>query len=72
MVDPVPVPAKGGLVPTQHESREKETEGQCNTHDGSSGRPGALLEISYFRGKLQYEIFYNIILGLGKMMNSQD
>ncbi len=39
--------------------------------NASSGRPGALLEISYFPGALQYIIFYNIILGMGKTTNSQ-
>ncbi len=39
---------------------------------GSSGRTGALIEILCFTGELQYVIFYNIILGLGKTTNSQD
>jgi hypothetical protein len=43
-----------------------------NATDGSSCKPGVLLEISYFTGVLQYLIFYNIIFGLGKMTISQD
>ncbi len=38
----------GGSVLTQHQSHDIETDGQHNTPDESSGRPGALLEISYF------------------------
>jgi hypothetical protein len=49
-----------------------ETDSQRNIYNGSSGQPGVLLEISYFKGKLQYIIFYNIILGLEKTTNSQD
>ncbi len=40
-------------VLTQHQSHDTEMDGQRNTHDGSSGRRGALLEISYFSGELQ-------------------
>jgi hypothetical protein len=43
-----------------------EADGQCNIPDGSSGQPGALIEISYFTSELQYVIFY-IILGLEKI-----
>jgi hypothetical protein len=58
-------------VLTQHQSRDKETDGQCNTRNRSPGRPGALLEISYFTGELQYVIF-DIVYGLGKTTNSHD
>ncbi len=69
----MPVPVGEGLVLTQLQSRDTETYGQRNTQDGSSGRLGVLLEISYFTGELQEVIFYNIIpLGLGKTTNSQD
>ncbi len=68
----MPIPAVGGLVLIQHQSHDTETASQHNTHDGSSGRPSALLEFPYFTGELQYIIFYNIILGLGKTTNSQD
>ncbi len=37
-----------GSVLTQHQSRDSEMDSQLNTRDGSLGRPGALLEISYF------------------------
>jgi hypothetical protein len=60
------------LVLTQYQTHDTETDGQCNTPDGSSDRPDALLEISYYTDKLQYIIFNNIILGLGKKRNSQD
>jgi hypothetical protein len=40
---------RGGLVPIQHQSCDMETDGQCTTRDGSSARPGTLLENSYFR-----------------------
>jgi hypothetical protein len=56
----------GGYVLTQHQSRDTETDDQRDTRDGSSGRPGALLQISYFPANLQYTIFYNIIWGLGE------
>jgi hypothetical protein len=74
MGDPVPIPAGGGggSILTQHQSRDMETDGQRYTCDESSGQPSALLEISYYTSKLQYIIFYNIILGLGKTTNSQD
>jgi hypothetical protein len=49
-----------------------EKDGQSNTCDGSSGRPSALLKISYFTVNLQYMIFYIIILGLGKKTKIQD
>ncbi len=49
-----------------------ETDGQHNTRNESSGWPGALLQISYFTSNLQYTIFYNIILGLGKETNNQN
>jgi hypothetical protein len=65
----VPIPPGGGWVLTQQQSHDSETVGQRNTHDGSSGWPRGLLEITFFTGKLQYVIFYNIILGLGKMTN---
>jgi hypothetical protein len=55
------LPAGGGSVLIQHQSRDRETDGQCNTRNESSGKK-----------KLQYVIFYNIILGLGKTTNSQD
>ncbi len=65
---PVPIPVGGGgLVLTQHQSKVTEADGQCNTCNGSSGRPGTVLETLHFTGELQYVIFYNIILGLGKM-----
>ncbi len=49
-----------------------EMDGQGNTCGGLSGLPGALLQISHFTANLQYTVFYNIILGLGKTTNSQD
>jgi hypothetical protein len=48
----VPIPVVGGLVLTQHWLHDRETDSQCKTHDGSSGQPGTLLEISYFTGEL--------------------
>jgi hypothetical protein len=66
------LPGGGGSVLTQHQSRDTEMDSQRNSRNGSSGRPGALLEISYFRGELQYIIFYTINLCLGKTTNSQD
>jgi hypothetical protein len=69
----MPIPAGGrAQFFTQHQSHETETDSQRNTCDGSSGQPGAPLEISYFTGKLKYIIFYNTTLGLGKTTNSQD
>jgi hypothetical protein len=62
----------GGLVLTQHQPRDSETDGQRNTPNGSSGQPGALLEISYFTGKCSTQYFTTIILGLGKTTNSKD
>ncbi len=62
----------GGSVLTQHQSRDMEMDSQRNSRDGPSVLPSALLEISYFTGELQYVIFFNIISGLGKTMNSQD
>jgi hypothetical protein len=56
----------GGSALTQHQSRDSETVSQCNIHDRSSGQPGALLQISYFRSNLLYTIFHNISLGLGE------
>ncbi len=61
-----------GSVLTQHQSRDMETDGQCNTHKGSSGWPSALLEISYFTRECSTQHFTIIILGLEKMTNSQD
>ncbi len=58
--------------PNISQSCDKETDGQHNTCGGSSGRPSALLQSSYFTANQQNRIYYNIILGLGKMMNSQD
>jgi hypothetical protein len=43
----------GGSVLTQRQSYDKETNGQHDTHDRSSGQPGALLQISYFTADLQ-------------------
>jgi hypothetical protein len=63
---------RGGSVLTLHQSHDMETDSQRNTCDGSSGQPGTLLQISYFTANMQYTIFYNIILGLGKMTNCQD
>jgi hypothetical protein len=65
----VPFWGGGGSVLTQHQSRDIEKDGQCNTRNGSSGRPSALLEILYITGDQQYVIFYNIILGMGKTTN---
>jgi hypothetical protein len=62
----------GGSVLTQQQSHDMETDIQHNTRDGSSGRPSTLLQISYFIAKLQYTIFYNIILELGKTTDSQN
>ncbi len=62
----------GGSVLTQHQSRDTETDQSTPYCDGSSGRHGTLLQISYFTANLQYTIFYKIILGLGKSTNSQD
>ncbi len=66
----MPIPAGGGSVLTQHQPHDTEMDGQCNTHDGSSGRPGALLEIEYFTDEFavhsQYTIFHNIIFGFGE------
>jgi hypothetical protein len=56
----------GGLVLTQHESSGTEMNGLRSTQNGSTGRPRALIEISYFTGEVQYVIFYNIILSLGR------
>jgi hypothetical protein len=67
----VPIHAGGGSVLTQHQSCDTEEDGQRNTHIGSSGQPSALLETLNFKGELQYIMFYNIVLGLGKT-NSQD
>ncbi len=61
-----------GSVLTQHQSHKTETDGHRNTRDGSPGWPGALLEISNLTGEVQYVIFYNLTLGLGKTTNSQD
>jgi hypothetical protein len=68
----MPIPVGGASVLTQHQSHAVETDSQCNTRNGASGQPSALLDISYFTGELQYIIFYYIILGLGKTTNSQD
>jgi hypothetical protein len=67
----MPIPP-GGSVLTLHQSHDTETDGQCITRDWSWGWHSPLLEISYFTAKLQYVIFKNIILSLGKMRNSQD
>ncbi len=64
--------SRGGLGSHPTPVTWYETDGQCNTRDGSSGWPSALLEISYFTGELQYVIFHDNILGLGKTTNSQD
>jgi hypothetical protein len=70
---PIAYTAGGGSVLTQHQSRDTETGyGQHNTHDGSSGRPSALLEISCFTRECSTPNFTIIILGLGKTTNSQD
>jgi hypothetical protein len=61
-----------GSVLTQHQSRDTEMDGQHETCNESSGRPSTLQQISYFTATLQYTIFYNIILGLGKTPKSQD
>jgi hypothetical protein len=57
---PLPVGGGGGAVLTQHQSSDTETDGQRNTRDGSSGRPGALLDISYFLDKsaVRYILHY--------------
>jgi hypothetical protein len=57
---------------TQHQRRDTETEGQRNTHDGSSGRPSALLENSIFYRWIAVCNILHILLGLGKTTNSQD
>ncbi len=70
----MPIPVGGGGLGshptpvTWYENRRSTQHAQ----NRSSGRPSSLLEISYFSGELQYVIFYNIILGLGKTTNSQD
>ncbi len=48
-------------------------DGQHNTGDGSSGRSGALLQISYFKDQLAVNnILLSYFLGLGETTNSQD
>jgi hypothetical protein len=63
----MPLCAGGGSVLTQHQSHDTEMDSQCNTCNGSSGQPVALLQVSYFTANLQYSIFDHIILELGKM-----
>jgi hypothetical protein len=66
--DPLPIPRGAGLgsLPTPVTGYGN---GQShNNHNGTSGQPNVLLEISYFTGELQYVIFYNIILGLGRQL----
>jgi hypothetical protein len=65
--DPVPIPGGGGSVLTQHQSHDPEMDSQCNTRDGSSGRPGTVLEISYFTDGFAVHNILNIILGLGRL-----
>jgi hypothetical protein len=49
--NPVMPPSGGGSVLTQHQSHDTETDNQRYTSDGSSGRPGAQLQIWYFTGE---------------------
>jgi hypothetical protein len=56
----------------QHQTRDTETDSQRNTHDGSSGWPGALLENSIFYRWIAVCNILHILLGLGKTTNSQD
>jgi hypothetical protein len=70
---PLPILRGGGSVLTQHQSRDKETDGQHDTRHGSSGRPSALLKMSCFSSSCSTpKICTMIILGLGKTTNSQD
>ncbi len=61
----------GGLVLTQHQSGDTEMDGQRNTRDRSSGRPGALLEISYLTGECSTSHFTIIFGGLGRSKSNQ-
>jgi hypothetical protein len=66
--NPVPIPVAGGSVLTQHRSRDTESDGQHNTHDESPGRPGRLLEISYFTGEQQYIMFTTLFWVWGRWL----
>jgi hypothetical protein len=65
----MPLPAGGGSVLTQHQSRDMETDCQCNTHDGSSGPPGTLLQISYFTHEFTVHNILQCYFGTGEDEN---
>ncbi len=49
-----------------HQSRDTETESPCNTQDGLSGRPGSLLQISYFTDEFAVHSILKHYFGTGE------
>jgi hypothetical protein len=50
-----------GSVLAQHQSRDSETDNHCNTRDGSSDRPRALLQISFFFSRICSTQYFTIL-----------
>ncbi len=59
-------PCAGGGGLSSHPTPDMETEGQRNIRDGSSGRPGALLQISYFTPTLAVHDILQYYFGTGE------
>jgi hypothetical protein len=57
---------EGGSVLTQHQSCDMKMDSQCNTHDGSSGQPSALLQISYFTDEFAVHNILQYYFGTGE------
>ncbi len=71
--NPVPLPSGrggGARFLTQHQSHDTEMEGQHNIRDQAD--PARCYKFHILQTNLQYTIFYNIILWLGKTTNFQD
>jgi hypothetical protein len=57
---------RGGSFLSKHQSHDIEADGQCNTHDGSSGKSGTLLQISYFTDKFAVHNILQYYFGTGE------
>ncbi len=72
---PIPVGGGGGSVLTQHQSHDMKMDSQAVNATlvmGNQANPAHCYQFHILLMNLQYPIFYNIILGLGKITYSQD
>ncbi len=61
-----------GSVLTQNQSRDMETKVNATLLIGHQADPMHCYKFHILQELCSYMLFYNIILGLGKVMNSQD